>query len=82
VMGRLGRDRCELVFLDPPFDAEALFAPALRAAASVVVPGGYVYLEAPRGWPEAEVTALGLAPHRQGRAGQVHFHLFRRPDGA
>ena len=81
-MGRMGRDRYELVFLDPPFDAEALFAPALRAAAALVVPGGYVYLEAPRHWPQDEVDALGLLAHRHARAGQVHFHLFRRPDGA
>lgn len=80
-MGRMGRDRYELVFLDPPFDAEALFAPALRAAATVVVPGGYVYLEAPRPWPQDEVEALGLQAHRHARAGQVHFHLFRRPEG-
>lgn len=80
-MGRLGRDRYELVFLDPPFDAEALFAPALRAAAAAVVPGGYVYLEAPRHWPQDEVDALGLQAHRHARAGQVNFHLFRRPDG-
>lgn len=79
-MGRLGQARFELVFLDPPFDATALFAPALRAAATAVVPGGYVYLEADRAWSVEELAPLGLAVHRQGRAGQVFFHLLQRAE--
>jgi 16S rRNA (guanine966-N2)-methyltransferase len=78
-MGRLGRDRYELVFLDPPFDAPALYAPALRAAAAAVVEGGFVYLEADRAWTADELAQLGLVVHKQGRAGQVHFHLLQRP---
>ena len=43
-MARSAPARFELVMLDPPFDA-GLFEPALRAAAPLVVPGGYLYVE-------------------------------------
>ena len=71
----------ELIFIDPPFDA-ALLEPALRAAAPLVVPGGFVYVESgaalePQGWVPND-----LALHRQSRAGAVHFHLLRRADPA
>ncbi len=67
----------EIVFLDPPFDLP-LLAPALAAAAPLVVPDGFVYVEAagPIEPPE------GFVLHRQGRAGAVHFHLFRRAGAA
>lgn len=67
----------DVVFLDPPFDATALFEPALRAAAAAIGPEGFVYLEAPAPWGEPELAALGLALHRHGRAGAVAFHLLR-----
>ncbi|NIM42720.1 MAG: 16S rRNA (guanine(966)-N(2))-methyltransferase RsmD [Hydrogenophaga sp.] len=67
----------DVVFLDPPFDAVGLFEPALRAARAAVAAEGFVYLEAPRPWAEAELGALGLALHRHGRAGAVAFHLLR-----
>lgn len=67
----------DVVFLDPPFDAAGLFEPALRAALEAVSAEGFVYLEAPRPWAEAELAALGLALHRHGRAGAVAFHLLR-----
>ncbi len=79
--GLLALQRCppaslDLVFLDPPFDQAALFAPALQAAARALAPGGLVYLEAPRTWQDAtELAALGLAPHRHLKAGAVHAHL-------
>ncbi len=66
----------ELVMLDPPFDA-GLVLPALQAAARLVVPGGYVYVEG----PEAVTTPpSGLEVFRQARAGAVHYGLLRRPD--
>lgn len=68
----------EAIFLDPPFDAD-LFGPALKAAARLVVPDGFVYLEADRAYAAEEVEPLGLAVYRSARAGAVHFHLFQRP---
>jgi 16S rRNA (guanine(966)-N(2))-methyltransferase RsmD len=67
----------DLVFLDPPFDAH-LFEPALLAAARVVAPGAYVYLECPTAWGEAQLAPLGLELHRHLKAGAVHAHLLRR----
>ncbi len=67
----------DLVFLDPPFDAD-LFAPALQAAAHAVAPGGHIYLEAPTAWAEAQLAPLGLTLHRHLKAGAVHAHLLRR----
>jgi 16S rRNA (guanine966-N2)-methyltransferase len=70
----------ELVFIDPPFDAD-LFVPALTAAARLLVPDGFLYLEADRGFTAADVDGLGLGLtlHRSARAGAVHFHLLQRP---
>jgi 16S rRNA (guanine(966)-N(2))-methyltransferase RsmD len=73
-MARAPHEAFELVLLDPPFDAE-LFAPALAAAAPLVAPGGWLYLEAPRAfnaWP------AGFELWRQGQAGAVHHHLLQR----
>jgi 16S rRNA (guanine(966)-N(2))-methyltransferase RsmD len=67
----------DLVFLDPPFDSP-LLAPALAAAATIVGDGGFVYVEAPAAVEAEAIVALGLAPHRDGRAGAVHFHLLRK----
>lgn len=64
----------ELVLLDPPFDA-GLNEGALQAAVRVVVPGGFVYLEAnaaPTTWPPE------LSLYRQTCAGLVHATLFQR----
>ena len=80
-MRRANPSSCELVFIDPPFDAD-LFEPALGAAAPLVVAGGFIYLEADRPFGDAAVAALGLRLHRQGRAGTVHFHLLQRDGGA
>lgn len=63
----------DLVLLDPPFDADLLM-PALAAAARLVREGGFVYAES--GTPV--VAPPGLVPHRDGRAGAVHFALMRR----
>lgn len=71
------QDGLDLVFLDPPFDAQ-LFEPALKAAARVVKPGACIYLEAPSEWTAEQLAPLGLAPHRHLKAGAVHAHLLRR----
>ena len=65
----------DLVLLDPPFDAQALFAPALAAAARALRADGFVYLEAPVAWDAAALAEVGLAPHRHLKAGAVHAHL-------
>jgi len=71
-MARCADPRFDLVLLDPPFDA-ALAVPALAAAARLVAPGGFVYLESAEPlttWP------AGLGLHRAARAGAVHSQLF------
>ena len=73
-LARCAPARFELVLIDPPFDSKA-FEPALAAAAPCVVPGGFLYLEAPR---EFDAAPAGLALHRHLRAGAVHAHLFVR----
>ena len=68
----------DVVFLDPPFgdgQNDALFRDALRAARALVGAEGVLYLEAPRVWADAELIELGWLTLRQGRAGQVAFHL-------
>ena len=75
-MARCAPARFELLLLDPPFDA-GLQAPALAAAAPLLVPGGWLYLESPAALDEAGVPP-GFALSRQGRAGAVHYHLLRR----
>ncbi len=65
-----------VIFLDPPFDS-ALGEPALAAAARAVAPQGWIYLEAPTAWTEAQLAPLGLVLHRHLKAGAVHAHLLR-----
>ncbi|MDP3082486.1 MAG: 16S rRNA (guanine(966)-N(2))-methyltransferase RsmD [Rubrivivax sp.] len=71
--------RFDLVLLDPPFDSG--LGPALVAQAGrIVAVGGCVYLEAAAA---LDAPPPGLVEHRRGRAGAVHFQLFRRSaDGA
>ena len=66
----------DLVFLDPPFDAD-LFDKALAAARPALADSGFLYLEAPRAF-----DAQALGPHRLElvrhlKAGAVHGHLLR-----
>jgi 16S rRNA (guanine(966)-N(2))-methyltransferase RsmD len=68
-------ERFELVLLDPPFDA-GIGRPSMAAAAPLVVPGGWLYVEAPQS--VADALPDGFMLHRQSRAGQVHFHLLQR----
>lgn len=65
-----------LVFLDPPFDAN-LHASALAAAARVLAPSGFVFLEAPTAWTDELLAPMGLVLHRYLKAGAVHAHLLR-----
>jgi 16S rRNA (guanine(966)-N(2))-methyltransferase RsmD len=67
----------DLIFLDPPFDAN-LFEAALQAAARAVSMRGYIYLEAPAQWTEESLAPMGLAVHRHLKAGSVNAHLLRR----
>jgi 16S rRNA (guanine966-N2)-methyltransferase len=63
-----------LIFLDPPFDSN-LHEAALAAAARALAAGGFVFLEAPALWADAQLAPLGLAVHRHLKAGAVHAHL-------
>ena len=73
-----------MVLIDPPFgdgQNEALFQDALKAARALTAAGGMLYLEAPRLWADAELAELGWKLLRQGRAGQVAFHLLGPQQG-
>ncbi len=67
----------ELIFLDPPFDS-AVFEAAVQAAAPALAATGFLYLEAPKRWPEPALEALGLQLYRHLKAGMVHAHLIKR----
>ncbi len=73
-MGRLAAGSMHLVFIDPPFDSN-LFESTVRAAARVLSPDGYIYLEAPAAWNDEAAEAYGLRVHRYLKAGAVHAHL-------
>lgn len=77
VLAGLAPASLDLVFLDPPFDA-GLFDKALAAAAPVVTPEGFIYLESPQAWDDARLAPHGLALLRHLKAGAVHAHLLRR----
>lgn len=66
----------DLVFLDPPFDAQ-LFDKALAAARPALAEEGLVYLEAPAEWKDEALAPHGLAVLRHLKAGAVHGHLLR-----
>lgn len=66
------------IFIDPPFGVEALFAPAIKAAAQAVAGDGFIYLEAPKAWTDEELAEWGLQQHRYLKAGQVHAHLLKK----
>ena len=66
----------DAVFLDPPFDS-LQFEAALHAAGRAVAAHGFVYLEAPIRWSDAQLENAGLQVHRHLKAGAVHAHLLR-----
>lgn len=71
--------RAHLVFLDPPFQSQAL-ATILPALAPVLAPQAWVYVEAAAALDEAQVRqwcGAGASIVRHDRAGQVHYHLLR-----
>ncbi|GAB3651237.1 16S rRNA (guanine(966)-N(2))-methyltransferase RsmD [Ramlibacter alkalitolerans] len=67
----------DLVFLDPPFEAD-LFDKALAATLPALAPQGLIYLEAPTPWEGEALARHGLEVQRHLRAGAVHGHLLRR----
>jgi 16S rRNA (guanine966-N2)-methyltransferase len=67
----------DVVFLDPPFDS-GLWDKALRASAPALSHAGFIYLEAPQQWGEAQLEPFGLEIARHMKAGSVHAHLLRR----
>jgi len=75
---RLAPNSLDVVFLDPPFEGSH-FENALKAAAKAVVPGGWVYLEAPLHWTDEALQACGLQAQKHMKAGAVHAHLLQRP---
>lgn len=77
VLPALPAGSIDLVFLDPPFDAN-LFDKALAASLPALAPQGLVYLEAPTAYAEAALAPLGLELVRHMKAGAVHGHLLRR----
>jgi 16S rRNA (guanine(966)-N(2))-methyltransferase RsmD len=69
----------DVVFIDPPFgDGPTVVEQALRAAAQVITPEGWVYLESSQPWSMEALAPMGLVPHKQGRAGAVHFALLAK----
>lgn len=77
VLAGLAPASVDLVFLDPPFDAD-LFDKALAAAVPALRPGGFIYLEAPAAWEGEALARHGLELARHLKAGAVHGHLLRR----
>jgi 16S rRNA G966 N2-methylase RsmD len=67
----------DAVFVDPPFDS-VLFEAAVQAAGRAVTADGFVYLEAPIRWTDAQLESAGLKVHRHLKAGAVHAHLLQR----
>ena len=67
---------CDLIFLDPPFDAP-LLEPALNACAKAIAPTGWIYLESPTKWTDELLAPMGLVVHKYLKAGAVHAHLLR-----
>jgi len=77
VMQQLTPGSLDLIFLDPPFDAD-LFDQALLRAAPLLSSGGFIYLESPRPWDEAQLEPFGLTLYRHLKAGAAHAHLLQR----
>lgn len=72
-------EQADIVFLDPPFQAD-LWQAAVAAAGRWLKPRGWVYLESS---PQAALQpAAGWHLHREGQTRDVRFALYRvEPDG-
>ncbi len=69
--------RFDLVLLDPPFSADLLDR-ALVLVPGWLTAGGLVYAESALPLDAAALRRGGWALRRQGRAGNVHYHLLAR----
>jgi 16S rRNA (guanine(966)-N(2))-methyltransferase RsmD len=76
VLAALPPASVDLVFLDPPFEAD-LFDKALAAARPALAEDGMIYLEAPAPWESEALARHGLQGVRHMKAGAVHGHLLR-----
>ena len=78
-LGRASSEAFEAIFIDPPFDS-GLALRAVTAAARLVVPGGFIYVEGPAPLEGVAGTerASGLELYRHDRAGAVYFGLYCR----
>jgi 16S rRNA (guanine966-N2)-methyltransferase len=72
--------RCDIVFLDPPFDSTVLEQVGSRLQ-GWLAPGAYIYVECPADRSLAALPAHWVV-HRTKRAGQVGYHLLRASDPA
>ena len=72
---------CDLLLLDPPFDAQ-LYEAALAAGLPLLRAQGWLYLEAPTAWSEEALAPLGLRLVRYLKAGAVHAHLLQKAETA
>lgn len=77
VLGRLLGSATDLIFLDPPFEAD-IYDKALAASSGALAAEGLIYLEASSAWDDARLAVFGLARIRYLKAGAVHAHLLRR----
>ncbi len=80
--------RFDVVFVDPPFDANLLEA-TLAVLSPWLADETWLYLERPL--PEhshddpvvaRHLSAMGLTPHREGRTREVRYALYRRSSNA
>lgn len=76
VLAALPPASVDLVFLDPPFEAD-LFDKALAAARPALRDEGFLYLEAPTAWQGEALARHRLELVRHLKAGAVHGHLLR-----
>jgi 16S rRNA (guanine966-N2)-methyltransferase len=69
--------RCDIVFVDPPFGAD-LWAATTRALElnEWLAPSALIYLEMPA--QAAPALPINWSPHRESTAGAVRFALYRR----